>query len=53
MGKFLETLRIILCVAGYYLAYASTPEHTLIWIVALVVIPLTFLSGDEYVSIHK
>ena len=47
MGKMLEALRIISCIIGFYMAYATTAEHSLWWIVALVVIPLTFLSGIE------
>lgn len=47
MGKVIEFLRIILVALGYFLAYATSPEHTLFWLVALMVIPLTFLSGIE------
>lgn len=47
MGKILEGFRIILSGAGFFMAYYQQPELCLFWMTALVVIPLTFLSGIE------
>jgi|GEM_PF-5174696 len=47
MGKFLECLRIILCMFGYFMAYYVSAAASLLWITGFVVVPLTFLSGLE------
>ena len=47
MGKLFEGLRIILSGAGFFMAYYQRPEHSLFWMVALVVLPLTLFSAIE------
>jgi hypothetical protein len=53
VGKILEFLRIALVAIGFFLAYQATPEHSLFWMTALVVIPLNLLTGIEGIFFMK
>lgn len=51
--KLLEILRIVLAILGFGVAYSKPAGQGLTWIVGLVIIPLTGLTGIESVFFNK
>ena len=51
--KILEVMRIILSIIGFWVAYSKPGNQGLIWLLGLVIIPLTGLTGIESLLFSK